>query len=216
MQIEAHLQNLLPFYTLYPSTNWIVAFGYASGLDLIRKQICKLNQQQKIVKEIVVPEWIQTRLTKQGIVYVKKPIFSNYLFIDVVSLDNPEWRTLEEVKGINEVLSETYKDVETKLEKKKPFTLSFGEIAHIIRLSAKTLISLQQTDKRSLIGKTVDIITGPFSDLTGVVIDEKSTTVKVELAVLHAILPIELPKRMIMESHTSWYNLLKERYRKDR
>jgi len=214
MKVEIKLQDLLPFCTLYPSESWIVAFGYVSDLNLIEKQIRKIDKTKALVKEIVVPEWIQTRLTEKGIVYVKKPIFSSYLFLNMTTLKNPEWLELEELAGINRILSKTYKDKETKLQKQKPFTLSFNEVAHVIRLSTQTLLLSQRQKKNSLLGKTVTVIAGPFSDLTGIVTDEKDTTVKVELAVLHRALPVEIQKKMVTIINAKWRDLVLEEARR--
>lgn len=195
-KVRENPHNLLPITTLYPSLNWMVAHGYTSRLREIHKELRKTGLLGSCIKNVVNPQWIRKGIDDEGEYYTTEPIFSGYLFMELITVNNPKWPDIEEIEGINKILTRSIKDRWTKQWSYLPYLLSVDEVAHVMRLTSLTM-SFEKKKLQSLLGQIVGIITGPFKKLRGIVVEDGTKTIKVELAVLHKILPVRISRTCV-------------------
>jgi len=169
------IQQFHELPTLYPSTNWIVAYGYTVRINEVRKQLEVFNTNaQRIIKTVTSPFWIQTSRKNSVEVIIAEPIFPGYFFVDIRCPES-DWGCLDEIEGISKVLTTTADRKAPEI----PYQLTPFEVAYIMQLTASSL-ELIEPAVYSLLGSKVIVIDGLFKDFQGTVVED-GHTVRVEI-----------------------------------
>ena len=186
-------QEMVQFHelpTLYPSANWIVAYGYTLRIDDVRKQLDVFNTNERIIKTVTTPSWVHFDVKKGVEVMITEPIFPGYFFIDL-RCPKTDWGCLDEIEGISKVLITSV----NKKEPETPYRLTPFEVAHIMQLTA-TSLDLVEPESYKLLGSEVIITDGLFKDFQGTVVED-GHTIRVEVKLKNRAFAIRIERHKV-------------------
>ena len=191
--LTAPVQEMGEFHelpTLYPSTNWIIAYGYTSKIDDVRKQLDVFNVHERIIRTVTTPFWIHYDLKRGAEVIITEPIFPGYFFVDI-RCPVSDWGCLDEIEGISRILTSSV----GKKDPECPYCLTPYEVARIMQLTA-TSLELVEPETYKLLGSKVIVIDGLFKDFEGKVVED-GQNVLVEITIKNRSFALRIERHKV-------------------
>jgi len=174
---------LLP--TLYPTCDWLIAYGSTQKLGEIERQSDKMYPG--VIKKIVVPYWLELVENNNANNIKLKPIFVNYLFFHICDPVN-NWGVIEDLNGIAWVLRKMSKFPE-------PYVLKPREVISIINLSNNSL-KIMDPNTYSLLNSVVIITEGLFQNFKGIVVED-GHEIKIDLLLSNKSMSIKIDRTKV-------------------